>query len=72
MHAYGVSRYSNTLLVSLNNRIAIREGATNEVKPSRNPAVVVQVATTTRSDGGSETVITETEHPAAVYNVKLG
>jgi len=63
--------YSNTLLVSLNNRISIREGATNEVKASRNPGVVVQVATTTRSDGTS-TMVTDLEQPPAVYNVKLG
>jgi len=63
--------YSNTLLVSLNNRIAIREGSSNEVKTSRNQAVVVQVATTTRSDG-TDTMVTDSEHPPAVYNVKLG
>jgi len=63
--------YSNTLLVSLNNRIAIRDGSSNEVRTARNPAVMVQVATTTRSDG-TDTMVTDTEHHPTVYNVKLG
>jgi len=61
--------YSNTLLVSLNNRISIREGAPNVVMSSRNPPVFPE--TTRHSDGSLDTNFTETKQPPALPKVKV-
>ena len=68
MHIIDLGRYSNTLLVSLNNRISIREGAPNVVMSSRNPPVFP--ASTRGSDGSLDMDFTETKRLPAVPNVK--
>jgi len=61
--------YSNTLLVSLNNRISIRDRMPNEFVASRTPTAIL--ATTPRSDDSSDMALTEIEQPPAVYDFKL-
>ncbi|KAH9952896.1 hypothetical protein BC827DRAFT_208378 [Russula dissimulans] len=61
--------YSNTLLVSLNNRILIREGAPKVIMSTRNPPVFL--ATRPDSDSSSDTNHTEMKPLPAVPNLNV-
>jgi len=58
-----LGRYSNTLLVSLNNRISVRKAASVQV-PNRNQGIVL--AATPRSDSSTDITCIEAEQSSVV------
>ena len=58
-----LGRYSNTLLVSLNNRISVRKAASAHV-PNRNQGIAL--AATPRSDSSMDITCIEDEHKTSV------
>lgn len=63
-------RYSNTLLVSLNNRISIRDSIGNPAV-SRRPAIELAIMTEvmTRTDSGTDILCTESGRSSAAHKI---